>query len=66
MFAWFAMQKEQGFSMLDKRYQVFIMSSGLDLYTERSILSQSLISHGFSRGRLSNEPLRVWRLRAVK
>lgn len=47
MFAWFAMQKEQGFSMLDKRYQVFIMSSGLDLYTERSILSQSLISHGF-------------------
>ncbi len=33
--------------MLDKRYQVFVIHSGLELYTERAVLSQALISHGF-------------------
>lgn len=33
--------------MLDKRYQVFISSSGHDMYPERVVLSQTLVGMGF-------------------
>lgn len=36
--------------MLDKRYQVFISTSGADMQPERVVLAQTLVGMGFFRG----------------
>jgi hypothetical protein len=40
--------------MLDKRYQVFISTSGAEMQPERIILSQTLVGMGFFPGGWNN------------
>lgn len=43
--------------MLDKRYQVFISTSGSDMQPERIVLAQTLVGMGFSWGLEQRTPL---------
>lgn len=43
--------------MLDKRYQVFISTSGSDMQPERIVLAQTLVGMGFFLGASSNAHL---------
>ena len=52
----------EGKPMLDKRYQVFISTSGADMQPERVILAQTLVGMGFfSWGLEQRTPLKIGR-----
>lgn len=52
--------------MLDKRYQIFISTSGREMQPERMILAQTLVGMGFFLGDWNNEHRFLLRLHVVK